>query len=222
MRGDLLKVMTFIDRSGIIAYIVTIVSAIIFNMLGFVIINTIISNIFKVLYFIILMCAILSFYESKKKNTKSLIFIFLPIFLLFTGIPFKVVTMVIVCPLFLFKDIKEMRRAIGISIYLIFIAFGIFGLCIGKFGANTIIEQQYSPNKMYSVVTIDSDQGGLGGDTYVKLEGIYFGIIKRDIKTLYHGHWGEKPKVIWVNNNTINIDGVDMNIHTSKTWENKK
>lgn len=74
---------------------------------------------------------------------------------------------------------------------------------------------------MYRVVTIDSDQGALGGDTYIELEEIYFGIMKRDVKNLYHGRWGEKPLVRWVDNNIINIDGRDMNIHTSKTWENK-
>lgn len=98
---------------------------------------------------------------------------------------------------------------------------GIIGLCIGKFGANTIVGQQNSPNDIYRVVVIDSDQGALGGDTYIKLEAIYFGIIKRDIKTLYHGRWGEKPKVIWVDNNIVNIDGRDMNIHTSKIWDTK-
>lgn len=212
-----MKKITFISRNGIIAYVITILSAIIFNMLG----NTIISNVFKVMYFIILICAILSFYQSKKKNTKLLMLIFLPFFILFTGIPFKVVTMVIVCPLFFFKDIKQVIRVIGILIYVIFILFGIIGLCIGEFGANKIVGQQTSPNYTYRVVVIDSDQGALGGDTYIKLEEIYFEIMKRDIKTLYHGGWGEKPKAIWVDNNIVNIDGRDMNIHTSKKWENK-
>ena len=221
MRVDLLNVMAFIDRSGIIAYIFTIILTIIFNMLGFRIINNIISNIFKGLYFIILIGAIFSFYKSKKKNNKSLIFIFLPIFLLFTGIPFKVVTMVIVCPLFFLKGIKQILKVIGILIYLTFIVIGLFGLSFGEFGTNTIVDQQYSPNEMYRIVTVDSDQGALGGDTYVELQKIYFGIIKKNIETLYHGHWGEKPKLIWVDNNMVRIDGRDMNIHTSKTWENK-
>lgn len=218
---NLLKVISFINKIGIIFYIATIILAIMFNMLGFEIINPIVSNIFKVVYLIILICAILSFYNSKKKNTTSIIFIFLPILLLFTSIPLKVVTMIIVFPAFLFKGIKLAIRTIGIYIYLVFIAFGILGLCIGDFGANTIINEQYSPDNMYRVVTIDSDQGALGGDTIVNLEGIYFGIIKKDIKTLYHGQWGEKPNVIWVNNNIVNIDGRNMNIHVCRTWENK-
>lgn len=191
-------------------------------MTGFQIINTIISNVLKVLYFISLICAILSFYKSKDKNNKLLLFIFLPILLLFTGIPFKVITMVVVFPLFFFKGIKEGKRAIGILIYSICITFGVFGLLIGEFGCNTVISQQYSPDKIYKAITIDSDQGALGGDTYVDLERVYFGIIKKDIKTLYHGQWGEKPKVIWVDNNIVNINGRDINIHTSETWQNKK
>ncbi|WML33472.1 DUF5412 family protein [Clostridium sp. OS1-26] len=130
--------------------------------------------------------------------------------------------MVVVFPLFFFKGIKEGKRAIGILIYSICITFGVFGLLIGEFGCNTVISQQYSPDKIYKAITIDSDQGALGGDTYVDLERVYFGIIKKDIKTLYHGQWGEKPKVIWVDNNIVNINGRDINIHTSETWQNKK
>ena len=214
--------MNYFDRNGMITYIVIIVSAIIFNILGFAIINIIISNVFKVLYFIILIWTIFSFYKSKKKNAELLIFTFLPFFLLFTGIPFKVFTMVIVGPLFFFNDIKQVIRVIGILIYLIFIIVGTIGLCLGPFGAYIIIDQQVSPNNRYRVVTIDSDIGALGGDTYIKSEEIYIGVIKRDMKTLYHGRWGEKPKVIWVDNNIVNIDGKDMNIRTSEPWETKK
>jgi len=243
---DLLNVMTFVNRYGIISYIVTVVLAIIFNMTGLEIMNITVSNVLNILYFIVLICAILSFYKSKNRNNQSLLFISLPIFLLFTGINFKVIstidvvfplfffllftainlkviiTMGVVFPLFFFEGINQARRIIGILIYLIFIILGILGLSIGKFGSVTVIDQQYSPDKIHKLVTIDSDMGALGGDTYIKLEGIYFEIFKSDIKTLYHGHVGEKPKVIWINNDIININGRDMNIHTSATWENKK
>ena len=95
------------------------------------------------------------------------------------------------------------------------------GFLIAHFGANTVIDQQYSPNGVYRIVAIDSDHGALGGDTYVDLEKIYFGIFKSNIKTLYHGHWGEKPEIKWVDNSIVKIDGKDMNIHSSSTWENK-
>lgn len=210
-----------IEKSGIIAYLVIIVIAILFNLLGLVLINTIISIILKILYFIILTFAIVSFYRSKKKNVISIILFFLPIFLLLTGIPFKVVTMILVLPLFFLKGLKPAVRTIGILIYVLLIPIGILGICLGNFGANTVIDQQYSPNVIHRTITIDSDQGALGGDTLVILERIYLGIAKKNIKTLYHGHWGEKPKVIWIDNNTVKINEIDINIDTSKTWENK-
>jgi hypothetical protein len=216
-----LKVITFIERSGVVAYVTVVILAIIFNVLGFAIINTVIINVLKVLYFVILICAIIAFYKSEKKNIISIILFFLPIMLLFTGIPFKEVTMILLLPLFFLKGIKVVIRGIGISMYMLLIILGFIGILLGDFGFNGVIDQQYSPNGVYRTVTINSDMGALGGDTYVKSEEIYFGIIKRNIKTLYHGNWGEKPEVKWVDNSTVKINGRDMNIHTSSTWENR-
>jgi len=221
IRSGILRVMSCVEKSGIIAYLVTIIIAILFNQLGLELINTMISTILEILYFIILTCAVFSFYRSKKKNIISIFLFFLPIFLLFTGIPFKVVTMILVLPLFFLKGLTPVIRAIGILIYVLLIPVGILGICLGDFGANTVIDQQYSPNGIHRTITIDSDQGALGGDTIVKLERMYFGIAKKNIKILYHGHWGENPNVIWVDNNTVKINEIDMNIDTSKTWENK-
>lgn len=218
----------FIVKSGVIAYMAMIVLAIIFNMLGFAIINTAVSNVFKVLYFMLLIGAIMSFYKSEKKNANALMLIFLPILLLFSGIPFKVATMVMICPLFFFKDINPLRKAAGILIYSIFITIGILGLLIvkfgdfGKFSFNTVIDQQYSPNKAHRTVTVDNNQGALGGNTLVNLEKIYFGAIKRPVKTLYYGRWGEKPKVLWLDENIVSIKGREMDIRTSKAWDTRK
>ncbi|WP_055666077.1 DUF5412 family protein [Desnuesiella massiliensis] len=219
-----MNVKALINRSGVIIYITIIVLAIIFNMLGFAIINTAVSNVFKVSYFILLIGAIMSFYKSEKKNSAALIFILLPVLLLFTGIPFKVVTMLIVCPLFFFKDINSLRKAAGILIYSIFITIGILGLLIKleQFGSNTTIDQQYSSNKAYRTVTVDNDQGALGGNTLVDLEKIYFGTIKRPVKTLYYGRWGEKPKVLWLDENIVSIKGREMDIRTSEAWDTRK
>lgn len=217
----MLKIINLIEKSGVIIYFALIIIAIIFNMLDLVFINTTIIIILKFSYFIILACAIISFYRSKKKNIISIILFFLPILLAFSGIPFKVVTMILILPLFFLKGLIPVTRAIGILIYVLLIPVGLYGIFIGDFGANTVIDRQYSPNGIYSAVTIDSDQGALGGDTYIKLERIYYGILKKDIKTLYQGHWGEKPTVIWSDKNTVNINGRDMNIYTNKEWITK-
>jgi hypothetical protein len=160
-----------------------------------------------------LSCGIVSFYKCKNKNTIAKILFFLPIFLLFTGIHFKVVTMILVLPLFLLKGLKPVVRAVGILIYVLLIPIGILGICLSYFRTNKIIDKQYSPNGIYRTTTIDSDQGALGGDTFVVLEKIYFGSIKRNIKTLYEGDWGEKPEVIWVDDNNVKINGTDIAIN---------
>lgn len=214
---------TFIERSGTVIFIFTIVLAMIFTLLGFEIINTTLNNVLKVLYSIMLILAIISFYKSKKKNSNLLIFLPVP-FIIATSLTetiFIIVTLIIIFPMFFIKGLKKGRRIIGISIYSVFIIIGAFFSMIGSFGAYTAINQQYSPNGNYRVVTIDSDQGALGGDTYVDVERIYLGIIKKDINTLYDGKWGEKPKVLWVDDTTVNINGKEMNIHTSKTWYDK-
>lgn len=222
-----MSVKAFITKGGVITYIIIITLAIIFNMLGFAIINTTVSNVFKVLYFILLIGAIMSFYKSEKKNANALMLIFLPTLLLFSGIPFKVVTLVMVCPLFFFKDINPLRKAAGIILCSIFITIGILVLLIikfgyfGKFSFNAIIDQQYSPNKAYRTVTVDNDQGALGGNTLVNLEKIYFGAVKRPVKTLYYGRWGEKPKVIWLDKNIVSIRGREMDIRTSEAWDTR-
>lgn len=222
---------TFIERTGLVVYIVMIISVAVFNTMGYIVIDNSIINILKVLYFVILAYAVLSFYISKRKNTMSILLMCIPNLLLFTAIldeaiPYKVITMIIIFPLFLLKGIDKVRKIIGISIYSAFIAIGILGLSVdyfsGGFGEYTILSQQYSPNGMYRIVVSNSDQGALGGDTSVDLEGIYYGIIKKNIKTLYDGEWDVKPTVRWVDNNTVNINGRDMNIFTSKMWYDKK
>ncbi|MDP4144112.1 MAG: DUF5412 family protein [Bacillota bacterium] len=215
-----MKNINLIEKSGVVIYFAFIIIAIIFNMLDLVFINSTIIIILKFLYFIILACAIISFYKSKKKNIISIILFFLPILLAFSGIPFKVITMILILPLFFLKGLIPVTRTIGILIYALLIPVGLLGIFI-DFETNTVIDRQYSPNGIYCAVTIDSNQGALGGDTYIELERIYYGILKKDIKTLYQGNWGEKPTVIWFNKNTVNINGRDMNIYTSKEWITK-
>lgn len=141
----------------------------------------------------------------------------LPIILLLADIPFKLITMAIVFSLLFLKDTDKVIKIIGISVYLIFSTIGIFGLFNGGFVENTVIDMQYSPNKMYRIVTIDSEQETLGGDTYVYVEKIYYGIVKRDIKTLYEGDWDEKPQVNWIDNDNVKIYDRKINIYASIT-----
>ncbi len=216
-----MKVISFINRIGIVAYIAIIIITFILNVLSFKIIDSTVNNVLTIIYFIILILAMISFYNSKEKDVISIALIFLPFILLLTGIPFKVITMISVLPLFFVKGIKAEVRMIGVLIYWLLIIIGIFGICLSDFGAKNIIDQKYSPNGIYRTVTIDVDQGALGGDTIINLERLYFGIMKKDIKILYRGHWGEKPTVIWLDNKSVRINQKDFNIYTSKTWDTR-
>lgn len=208
-----MKFTTFIKRYGIVAYMTSVISSIIFSRLGFEIISPVVISIIKALYFVILISGIISFYYSRRKNAIAIASFFLPVVLMFTDIPFKVVTMILVLPLFFSSEVKTSIGGIGATIYILLISIGIYGISLGDFGVNTIINQQDSPDGMYRVVTIDNDKGALGGNTYVEVERIYFGLAKKNIKTLYHGHWGEKPKIEWIDNNNVNINGNDVNIY---------
>lgn len=61
-----MNVMNFVNRYGIISYIVTVVLAIIFNMTGFEIMNITVSNVLNILYSIVLMLFKMDFVLSDK------------------------------------------------------------------------------------------------------------------------------------------------------------
>lgn len=219
-----MKAIAFIERKGVTVYKAALVLAVAFNLLGFEIIEPVVILVFNVSYFIILLCAMGSFYKSKKTNKQYISLFFLPVVLLFTGIPFKIITLILVLPLFFVKENKSEIRGVGIFLYALSILIGICGIVIKNgppiwvSAENTVVDEQYSPNGVFRAVTIDSDQGALGGDTYVKSEAIFFHTVKWHIKTLYKGSCGEKPEIQWVDNSIVRINGRDMNIFFSSAW----
>lgn len=43
------------------------------------------------------------------------------------------------------------------------------------------------------------------------------------IRMLYHGRWGEKPKVVWIDDENIEVNGeIKINIKESTMYDNKK
>ena len=215
-----MKLIDWIDKYGMRIYFLSVLLAVLFHMAGFELINKTVISLFQVLYFLLLAGALFSFYKSSWENTndkgsmrnnKAILFCIFPIFLLFSGIPLKVVTMCILIWLFFLKGIHLGVRILGILLYTSFILLGVFGLCLGPFGSNTVIDRQSSPNGIYQTVTIDHDQGALGGSTIINLERHYYGIAKRTRK-IYSTGWGAKPTVVWVNNEIVSIDGKKMNI----------
>lgn len=78
------------------------------------------------------------------------------------------------------------------------------------FGKETIIEQVTSPDKSYTAILINSDQGALGGDTLVSIEYnntkiIGYGYFE---KNLYIGEWREFETIDlkWKDDHTLLIN----------------
>lgn len=94
-------------------------------------------------------------------------------------------------------------------------------LLVEGFGATNIIAEYPSPNGSFTAVLIDSDQGALGGDTYVdvtqnkKLNLIIGEFSKAPIR-VYSGDWGEfeNIEIEWENDNALLINGKFYDIGT--------
>lgn len=78
--------------------------------------------------------------------------------------------------------------------------FSFIALLFGDFGLNTVVKSVESPNKVYYAEVIDSDQGALGGNTFVDVyenKGVNAFIFKvfKDSKRVYDGDWGEAARI---------------------------
>ena len=102
---------------------------------------------------------------------------------------------------------------------LLFISFVNF--VFGDFTLNTIVAKVPSPQNIYVVEVIDSDQGALGGNTYVDVYNncevinlLFCRFSKKPVR-LYTGDWGEYQsiKIKWKNEHKLMINGVEYLIN---------
>ncbi len=92
-------------------------------------------------------------------------------------------------------------------ISLIFLAF------LGDFGVQEITQELYSPDSTYYAWVLRTDEGAMGGDTYVYVrnikrdKNILIGTLKsRDISIKY-GNWSQVYSLEWEDNETLLVDG---------------
>lgn len=103
-----------------------------------------------------------------------------------------------------------------LSVIFGFIAF--ISLIFTNFGENTITQTLQSPNNTYVAWTISSDQGALGGDTYVYVRNskedvnLLFGTLMTQQKTLWTGGWNAEPILQWADDSNLLIDNVNYNV----------
>lgn len=92
-------------------------------------------------------------------------------------------------------------------------------LIFGDLGQNAVVMSVESPNGTYYAEVIDSDQGALGGDTFVDvyenkgLHAIIFTIAKKP-QRIYQGDWGEFEymAISWKNDHCLVINSVSYEI----------
>ncbi|MBP3284181.1 MAG: hypothetical protein J6M02_01635 [Clostridia bacterium] len=101
---------------------------------------------------------------------------------------------------------------------LVFVAC--LSIFIGSFGCNTVVQTVASPQNRYVAKVIDSDQGALGGNTWVdiyenkSLNLLFCRFTKTPVR-VYRGKWGEfqDMKISWNDEETIMINGKPYSVY---------
>ena len=95
----------------------------------------------------------------------------------------------------------------------------LFGPLFGNIGQDTVVQSVESPSGKYCAQAIDSDQGALGGDTFVDvhetggLDAIIFKIDRKP-QRVYSGPWGafEGMQIYWKNDGCLIINSTEYHI----------
>ena len=190
------------------------------------------------IYFAISTILLFGMYKSKGEIPNLVAALTLPILM----IP-MVIKPLLLIPLigliFLYFKFKKWRMICSIALVIFVVLYCIAGFL--SFLASifsgmvlvTDVQKVQSPNGQYMLILQESDEGALGGSVSVLIENniirkSFAGIVKRktDLQTgrkeLYYGHWGERPKISWLDNKTVEINGRKFNIFKYEEWINKK
>ena len=97
--------------------------------------------------------------------------------------------------------------------------FGFLALIFGDFGQITVVQSVESPTGAYYAEVVDSDQGALGGDTYVtvyanKSIDLLIFKISKEPQRVYYGDWGEfmNMEIYWKDDHCLVINSVEYTI----------
>ena len=111
--------------------------------------------------------------------------------------------------------------ALVLSVLLIFpvLFYGAVAVLFDDFGQNTVVKSVESPNGVYYAEVIDSDQGALGGDTFVNVYenteiDIFIFKISKEPQRIYSGAWGEfkDMAIYWKDDRCLVINSVEYMI----------
>ncbi len=115
-------------------------------------------------------------------------------------------------------------EAVKIAALVLAVAFAVLaiGFClladVFSFGANTVVNSVASPDGKYIAEVIDSDQGALGGDTFIEVKGncidLGFATLHKYPERIWEGDWGdwEGMEISWKDNQTLIINSEEYKI----------
>lgn len=165
-------------------------------------------------------------YGFHKGENRTVTYIALPVllilFLFSAGSIIRGVPLLFICLAILKTNINMLSKGLFFLFYLLILLLSLFLCYLGDFGAKTVLSTLPSPNGYYNLVVIDDDQGALGGNTIIDLEREYFGLAKHRIRTVYIGHWGEKPFVQWRDDENALINTRTLNVFSDPVWNARR
>lgn len=126
-----------------------------------------------------------------------------------------VLTVMHVTPLALKISTLSISFLLALPLGLVLLFVSLFG----NFGKNTVIQTLESPSSEYYAQVIDSDQGALGGDTYVEvyekcLVDNFLIRIQKEPRRVYSGEWGEYAhmEIYWICDDCLVINSAEYMI----------
>lgn len=112
--------------------------------------------------------------------------------------------------------LKKIGLALSVLALLPVCILAGFSLLFGNMSRDTVVKSIDSPNKSFYAEVIDSDQGALGGETYVDVyekKGINTPVfkIRKKNQRVYQGDWGEfeNMEIYWKNDNCLVINSAE-------------
>jgi len=102
---------------------------------------------------------------------------------------------------------------VNTALFLLLLPIWFFAAVFGGMGKDTIVRRAYSPSGMYSAAIVNSDQGALGGNTFVRVRdhaseiNVVIGWFQKETE-VYMGYWGEfeTMRIEWADEDTLLIN----------------
>lgn len=170
------------------------------------------------IYFSLSSLFLLAMFKAADEKTNIFGALVIPVFFLgVVGQPLLLISLIGI--LFFYVKSSKWKTIQRIALCLYVFIYCIVGgalMLFSGFSKVTILQEITSPNREYTIMIKEIDSGATGGavSAFVKENNSFIGIEKKErIINQYHGRWGERPNILWVDNEIISINGKKVNIH---------